>query len=120
MLGNRTLDLPHQSGASDPHQAARLHEPGEGVEIQIIRAVIHKRVNAHDGVEELGGEWQGPCARVDRENPVLYAGIAAPLEVLADAEPQVSGPYLDADLTVEKDRGPRAPAAAAQHAHAGP
>src|SRR5207247_6139528 len=86
----------------------------------IIRAVIHKRVNAHDGVEELGGEWQGPCVRVDRENPVLYAGIADPLEVLGDAEPQVSGPYLDAELTVEKDRGQGAPAAEVQHAHAGP
>src|SRR2546425_12647091 len=37
MLGNRTLDLPHQSGAGDSHPTARLHEPCEGVEIQIIR-----------------------------------------------------------------------------------
>src|SRR5205823_6216924 len=41
-------------------------------------------------------------------------------KVLRGAEPQVSGPYLDAELTVEEDRGQGAPAAEVQHAHAGP
>ena len=120
MLGNRAVDLPHQPGPGDSDRAARLHEPGEVVQVQVVRAVVEERVDAHDGVEELRGERQRPGVGVDREHAVLDAGIPDALEVLRGAEPQVGGPDLHAELAAQEDRRRRPPAAEVQHPHAGP
>ena len=120
MVGKRTFDFPHQPGTRNSHLAARLHEPSEVVQVQVVRPVVEEGVNAHDGVEEVRGERQRPGVRMDREHAVLDAGIPDALEVLRGAEPQVGGPDLHAEFAAQEDRRQCPPAAEVQHPHAGP
>src|SRR5205807_1741056 len=82
VIGNRTVDLLHQPRPGDRYRATRLHEPREVVQIQVVRAVVEERVDRHDRVEELRGEWQRPRISVDREHAVLDAGVPDPPQVL--------------------------------------
>ena len=54
--------IDHTRGIAELHNradlSARLDEPGEVVEIVVVRAVVDERVNRHDGVEELPSERQ--------------------------------------------------------------
>src|SRR5439155_12411382 len=79
--GNRAVHLAHQSGAGDPDRAARLDEPGEVAQVQVVRAVIDEGIDGDDGVEEFRGERQRPRVGVDGKDPVLDAGIPDALEV---------------------------------------
>ena len=118
--GTGVVDLLHEPGAGDAHRAARFHEPGEVVQVQVVRAVVEERVDRHDGVEELRGERQRAGIGVDREDAVLDAGVPDALQVLRGAEPQVGGPDLHAELAAQEDRRRRASTAEIQHPHAGP
>src|SRR5262249_31926725 len=100
MFGEAAFDLPRQPGAGDAYRAARLNKPGQVFQVQLIRTVVRKGVNGHDGVKEIPGERQSPGVGVDREYPCLDASIANALEVLSGAKPQVSCPHLHSELTV--------------------
>jgi hypothetical protein len=45
---------------------------------RVVRAVVEKRVDRHDRVEELRGERQRPRVAVDREDAVLDARVPDP------------------------------------------
>src|SRR4051794_29373430 len=92
MLGNGTLDFLHQSCSGDSDYATPFHESSEVAQVEIIRAVIHKGINAHDRVEELRREGQRARVRAHREHALFDTGISNSLEVLRVAEPQVGGP----------------------------
>src|SRR6266508_3952540 len=104
MRWDRSIYLLDQPGTGDAYRAAGLDEPGEVIEVEVVRAVIEERVDGHDGIEEVGGERQCPGVCVDRKDAVRYAGILDPLKVFAGAEPQVGGPDLDAEFATQKDR----------------
>ena len=118
--GDRVVNLAQEPGQGDAHRTARLDEPGEVVQVQVVRAVVHEGVDGHDGVEESLGERQRPGVGADREDAVLDAGVPNPLDVLRGAEPQVRRPDLHAELAAEEDRRQSAPASEVQHPHAGP
>ena len=40
MLGNGTVDFLHQPGPGNSDLAARLHKPGEVVQVQVVRPVV--------------------------------------------------------------------------------
>ncbi len=46
VIGDRAVELAHQTGAGDAHLSARLHEPGEVAQVQVIRPVVDIRINA--------------------------------------------------------------------------
>src|SRR5262245_28331229 len=111
MFWNLTVDLLHKSDPGNSNMAARLNEARKIVEIQIIRAVIEKRIDCNDRIEELIGKRQGPCIRVEREDAIIDAGIANSLMPLRNAEPEIDGPHLDAKFTAQEDRRQSAAAA---------
>src|SRR5262245_44473533 len=104
MFRNLTVDLLHESGPGHSNLAARLNEARKIVEIQIIRAVIEKRIDRNDPIEELIGKRQGPRIGVERENAIIDACIANSLMPLRNAEPEVDGPHLHAKFTSQKNR----------------
>jgi isovaleryl-CoA dehydrogenase len=70
MIGNRAFDFLNQSGPGNRHRAARLHEFGEVVQVQVVRPEVGERINAHDSVEEVRGEG-GDQHRMDRNTPSI-------------------------------------------------
>ena len=119
MIGNRTFDLLHQSGSGNSHKAAGPHEMGEVVQIQVVGPEVRERINAHDGVEEVPGEWQRPGIRMDRIHAVQGARVPDALDILRGADPKVGCPDLHAKFTMQKDRRRRPATAEVQHPHGG-
>ena len=75
MLGHRISYFLHQSGTRDSYLATRLDKPGERRQVQIIRTIIHERVNANDRVKKFGGERQGAGIRMNGKNVLFYPSI---------------------------------------------
>jgi hypothetical protein len=96
--GNRVVHLVDQPRPGDRDRTARLDEPGEVIEVQVVRTVIEEGIDGNDGVEEVRSERQHPRVGVDWEDPVRNAGIPDALEVLRGVEPQVGGPDLHAEF----------------------
>src|SRR5439155_6452565 len=120
MLGRSPLDFSHQPSTGNSHWAARLHKPCEVVQVQIIRPVVRKAIDAHDSVEELSGERQRPGVRMNRKHAVFDPGIPNTLHVLRGAEPEVRCPNLSAEFSPQEHRRRCSSAAEIQYAHAGP
>jgi hypothetical protein len=120
MFGNSPFDLSNQSGPGDADGCAWLYELSEVIQVQVIRPVVVKGVDAHDGVEEAGGKRQRPGIGVDREHAVLYPGILDALNVLCGANPQVGRPHLHAEFTSQENGRGCPPAAEVQDPHSGP
>src|ERR1700682_2174769 len=87
MPGNWTFDFPHQPSTRNSHLSSWLHKSSEVIQIQVVRPVVWEGINAHDRVEEFDGEWQRPGIGVNREHPILDAGIPDSLGVFRRAEP---------------------------------
>ena len=56
MFRNNAVDLLHKASPGDADSSARLHEPGKGVEVQIVRPVVIERIKRHNDVEEFVAE----------------------------------------------------------------
>src|SRR4051812_22388672 len=120
MFGYFTFDLSHQSGPGDANRSVRLHELSEVVKVEVVRPEVVERVDAHNGIEEAGGERQRPGVGVDRDHAALTPSAPDALDVLGGTEPQVGGPPLHAELPPQED-GRGGPAATeVQDPHAGP
>jgi hypothetical protein len=104
MIGNWAFDFLHQSGSGDAQSATRFQESRQVDEIEVIRAIVGKRIDADHRVEELRGERQCARVRVDGEDAFGNAGVSNPQEILSRAEPKVGGPNLNSELTVQEDR----------------
>src|SRR5262249_31895884 len=98
MFGDFAFDLLHQPGPGNSNGAARFDELSEVVEVQIVRPEVGERVDAHDGVEEAGGERQRPGIGVDREHAVLNPDVPYAVTVFRGADPQVGRPHLPAEF----------------------
>lgn len=101
---NLFLKLTHQPHSGDSYHTARLHEPGEVVQVVLISSVVRERVNRNDGVEEIDCEGEGTGLGAYRVNTAVRASIANSLEIFGRAEPQVGRPDLDTKLAVQEYR----------------
>src|SRR6266516_3336792 len=103
MLRDTALELFHHAGARHSYQAARLHEAGETIEVEIIRAVVVEGVDGCDGVEELRRERKGPGIGVNGKHATLDARIADSVPVFRRAEPEIGRPDLYSKLAVQEN-----------------
>lgn len=55
---NRTVELLRQAALGNPDLATGFEQPRDLTEVTIIRAVVDKRIDGNDGIEELRGERQ--------------------------------------------------------------
>src|SRR5215471_3112207 len=98
MCGDCAVELANQPGSYDADRSTRLHKMGQVVEVQVIRTEVWKRVHAYDRVEELAGEGQTPSIHMQWEYAAFHSGITESLAVFRRADPEVSGPNLDAEF----------------------
>src|SRR5262249_41469546 len=120
VFGDGAIEFMHQPRSDDCHEAFRLHESSEITEIKVVRAVIHKRINAHYCVKKVRREWQLPRIRVNWEHARLYVGISNALEIFRGAKPKVRGPNLHAELAMQKNRRGSSSAAKIKDSHSRP
>ena len=102
MIGNVPVEFLHQRGAGDPNLTARFHKSRQVVQVQIVGAVVHERVEAHDRIEERRRERQRPGIRMDWEDGAIDSSVASALEIVRCAEPQIRRPDLDAEFALQK------------------
>ena len=85
--GGQLLD---QTRDNNPHLPFRFNEPSKvAAKIQVVGSKVLVCVHAHDGIEELVREGQTMGFCVDGKYPVLKAGFADSLPVLAGRDPQI-------------------------------
>src|SRR5262245_21319675 len=103
MFGNGVVELVHQSSAGNSERTRGFYEASQVVQIGVIGPVVREGIDGDDGVKEFIGEWQRPGLGVDREDPILDAGVTNPLNVLGGAEPQIGRPDLYPEFAAQKD-----------------
>src|SRR5712692_3849387 len=103
MIRKETVNFPHQPCTRNSDRAARLHEPSEVVQIQVVRPEINKGVDADHRVEKVWSEGKRARIGVKRKDAILDARIPDALHVLRSAEPKVRSPHLRPEFASQKD-----------------